>query len=101
MIRLGKTIKKLRIEKELTQGELAETAGITASFLSLIENDHREPSLTVLRRLASALRVPEEILIWQAVELPANLNDEDRRLCEMAKIIVSRFYESGYAHAAS
>ncbi len=94
MIRVGKTIKKLRVEQEMSQGELAAAAEITPSFLSLIENDHRDPSLAVLRRIAAGLKVPEEVLIWDAVKLPQDLSDHDRRLCEIAKLIVRRFYEA-------
>lgn len=94
MIRLGKTIKRLRVERGLSQQSLAHDAMLTPSFLSLVENDHRSPSLTVLRRLADALEVPEEVLIWDSVELPVGLSEADRRMCEVAKIIVRRFYES-------
>ena len=93
MIRLGMTIKKLRLERGFSQKALAEEADLTPSFVSLIENDHRVPSMSVIRRMASALGVLEEVLIWDAVELPHNLNEDDRRLCEMAKLIVRRFYE--------
>ena len=94
MIRIGKTIKKLRVEKGMSQAELAQAADITPSFLSLIENDHRAPSLSALHRIADGLGLPEEVLIWDAVRLPDNLGEEDRRLCEVAKLIVRRFYEA-------
>ena len=94
MIRLGITIKKLRIERGLSQKALAAEAELTPSFVSLVENNHRVPSVSVIGRLATALSVPEEVLIWDAVELPSNLSEDDRRLCEMAKLIVRRFYES-------
>jgi len=99
MINIGKTIKKLRIERGISQQNLAEDTELTASFLSLVENGHRYPSLAVIRRLATALSVPEEVLIWDAIELPNNLNETDRRLCEMAKMIVRRFYEAEYAES--
>ena len=97
MIHLGKIIRRLRIEREISQHELAQSAGVTPSFLSLIENERRRPSLRILQKLASALEVPEDVLIWDAIELPANLPDKDKRLCEMAKLIVRRFYETGRA----
>ncbi len=97
MIRIGRTIKRLRIDREISQQDLAVAAKLTPSFLSLVENDRRQPSLLVIGRLAKALDVPEEVLIWDAVELPDNLADKDRRLCEMAKLIVRRLYESEYA----
>lgn len=93
MIRLGTTIKKLRLDLGMSQKVLADEADLTPSFVSLIENNHRAPSLVVIGRLAAALGVPDEVLIWDAVELPGNLSERDRRLCEMAKLIVRRFYE--------
>ena len=80
----------------MSQQKLAELAELSPSFLSLVENDRRRPSLVVLRQLANALDVPEEVLIWEAVELPADLSDKDYRLCQMAKLIVRRFYEAQY-----
>jgi transcriptional regulator with XRE-family HTH domain len=77
----------------LAQQDLAELAGLTPSFLSLVENGKRQPSLTVLQRIASALNVPEEVLIWDAVELPEGLAEKDRKICEMAKRIVRRLCE--------
>lgn len=94
MIHLGKTIRRMRIERGISQQTLAKDADLTASFLSLVENDRRQPSLTVLSRLASALKVPEDVLIWDAVELPSDLSNSDRRMCEMAKLIVRRFIET-------
>ena len=94
VIRLGTTIKKLRVEKGISQKQLAATADLTPSFVSLIENDHREPSISAISRLATALDLPAEVLIWDAVVLPSNLGEEDRRLCEIAKLIVRRFYEN-------
>lgn len=96
MIYLGKTIKRLRVERGISQRDLAEDAEVTPSFLSLLENDHRRPSLIVLRRIAGALGVPEEVLIWDSVDLPSDLPEEDRRMCELAKVIVRRFYEASH-----
>jgi transcriptional regulator with XRE-family HTH domain len=97
MIKIGRTIKRLRLDRRISQHDLAVAADVTPSFLSLVENDRRQPSLTVIARLAKALSVPEELLIWDAVELPESLGEKDRRLCEMAKLIVRKLYASEYA----
>ena len=78
----------------MSQKQLAATAELTPSFVSLIEHDRREPSISAIARLAGALDVPTEVVIWDAIRLPKNLNEDDRRLCEMAKLIVRRLYES-------
>ena len=93
MIELGRTIKKLRIDKELSQEQLAIAADITPSYLSLIENDRRDASISVLRRIAEAIGVPPEVIIWDAVQLPAKLDAKDKRICELAKIIVRQFMD--------
>jgi len=97
MIKVGTTIQKLRDEAGLTQKVLARKSKITPSFLSLVENNHRDPSLTVLRRIASALRVPEEVIIWDAVKPPRKMTSNDRALFEAAKLIVRRYYEASDA----
>jgi len=101
MIQLGKTIRRLRLERGISQQDLARTVDLTASFLSMVENDRRQPSLTVLRRLSDALGLPDEVLIWDAVELPADLTERDRRMCEMAKLIVRRVYEANHGRPHS
>jgi transcriptional regulator with XRE-family HTH domain len=94
MFHLGKTIKRFRTEANLSQRELAQAAKLTASFLSLIENEEREPSLATIRNIAEALKIPSEIIIWDAVEVPKNLDKLDRRQCELAKLIVRRHFET-------
>jgi transcriptional regulator with XRE-family HTH domain len=94
MLDLGQAIRLLRVRKGLSQRELAKRANITPSFLSQVEGDHRAASLTVLRRISGALEVAPEVIIWESVELPAGMNEDDRRMCEFAKLIVRRVYEN-------
>lgn len=49
-------IKLARIEQGLTQGELALKAGISVSYLSLIERRKRDPSISTLVKIATAVR---------------------------------------------
>lgn len=55
---LGSTIKAYRRNKRITLKELAEKVGITASFLSDIENSKKQPSVETLGKLAEAFNVP-------------------------------------------
>ncbi len=54
-MKLGEKIKLLRTEKELTQPELAQKAGIEQSYLSKLENDKAVPSFDILNRISMAL----------------------------------------------
>ncbi|SRR5271157_302900 len=94
MFALGQAIRSLRTRKSLSQKDLARLANITPSFLSQVEGNHRTASLTVLQRIADALEVPPEALVWEAVQLPEGMNEDDRRMCEFAKLIVRRVYEN-------
>ena len=59
---LGCNIKQERHKQKLTQEQLAESAGISAAFLSLIENGHKVPSLETVCQIASCLGTPIESL---------------------------------------
>lgn len=84
----------MRAHRGISQKDLAERAEITPSFLSLVESDRRAASLKVIDRIAGALNVTTEVLFWESVELPSSLTEDDRRVCEFAKVIVRRFYEN-------
>ena len=53
----GKHIRSLRIERSLTQEELAHRANIHVTYLSGIERGRRNPSLKNIRAIAQALDV--------------------------------------------
>ncbi|MEW6661592.1 MAG: helix-turn-helix domain-containing protein [Bacillota bacterium] len=55
---LGETIRRIRAEKGLSLRELADMTELTPSFLSQVERDLAEPSITSLRKIADALGVP-------------------------------------------
>lgn len=49
--KLGAMIHAARLEKGLTQEELAEKVGTTKSYISKIENDVKEVRLSTLRKI--------------------------------------------------
>lgn len=51
-LRLGAKVRQLRKKEGLTQAQLAERLGISASYLNLIENDKRPLTAAMLLRLA-------------------------------------------------
>jgi transcriptional regulator with XRE-family HTH domain len=50
-------IKRLREQRRMTQEALAAKAGISRAYLARVETARHEPTLTVLAKLAKALRV--------------------------------------------
>lgn len=65
---LGKTLKQIRTAKGISLAALAERTNITKSYLSKIENDKREPSVTSINNVCKALGVPLNIFILLAEE---------------------------------
>ena len=54
---IGRTVRRLRLERGMTQQALAGRLGISASYLNLIEHDQRGVTAAVLIRIAETLRV--------------------------------------------
>ncbi len=59
----GRRLKRLRTERGWTQVELAGRANINQGFLSQIERDEKLPSTKMLDALATALEVPQAVLL--------------------------------------
>lgn len=57
MDNLGMRIREKRLEQEMTIKELASRTGLTSGFISQIERNQTEPSITSLRKVAEALDV--------------------------------------------
>ncbi len=63
VVYVGNNVRELRTLNALTQEELADRAGITATALSRIERNEAEPRPSTLRKLATVLGVePRELI---------------------------------------
>lgn len=60
---MGKKLKKALIDARITQKELAEKAGDSKTYISLIANGRRKPSQVLLKVLAMELGCRPEDLI--------------------------------------
>ena len=63
MVKIGDRLKDLRIERALTQEELATKAGMGKNTVNRMERNITEPRPSTLRKLAQALEVsPAELV---------------------------------------
>lgn len=60
---IGTKIKESRIKKNLSQKELADITGISQTYISKIEENKRQPTLSKVIKLANALDMSIESLI--------------------------------------
>jgi transcriptional regulator with XRE-family HTH domain len=75
MLPLGNRIRARRKDLRLSQGDLAERAGVTASFISQVERGVTSPSIDSLYKIGKALDVP----IFQFLIEPSDKNPVVRR----------------------
>lgn len=55
---IGENVRAARVAAGLTQGELAEKCGIAVPHISRLEKGTHLPSVSTLKRVSDALRVP-------------------------------------------
>lgn len=61
--KLGKNIKKIRIQKGMSQGDICRTLDMDRGYMSAIENGKKNITIAQLERLASALGVSVDKLL--------------------------------------
>ena len=56
-------LKELRIYKKITQASLANKAGVTQAYISMVENDKRIPAIHTQHKLEKVLTM-EGLIDW-------------------------------------
>jgi HTH-type transcriptional regulator, competence development regulator len=83
---VGERLADLREQKALTLRDLEEASGVGADAISKIENGHRKPRPSTLRKLARALGIEvEEFFREPAVPLGEASREAGQWLLEMAQ----------------
>lgn len=80
---LGARLRRLREERGISLRALAQATGLTASFLSQVERDLAEPSITSLRRISEALSVPMFLLFVNSVGHSPVVRKDARRMVRL------------------
>jgi len=60
---VGENIKRIRKTKKMSMDRLANESGVSRSMLGQIERGEANPSVALIGKLASALKVPADILL--------------------------------------
>ena len=61
--KLGKNLKNIRTEKDISQGDIARLLGVSRGFVSNIENGKTNPTLSTISRIADAIGVTTDQLL--------------------------------------
>ena len=65
---IGTRLRRLREQKQLSQGDIEERTGLLRCYVSRVENGHTVPSLETLERFAAVLGVPLYQLFYPGEE---------------------------------
>jgi transcriptional regulator with XRE-family HTH domain len=79
---IGTRLRRLREDKNLSQGDIEERTGLLRCYISRVENGHTVPSLETLERLASALEIPLYQLFYEGEGPPPLPNLSKRQSTE-------------------
>ena len=60
----GEKLQRARKEKEIPQEELASIVGVNRTYISLVEQGRRNPSIKFLYRVVKALKVDSSKLLF-------------------------------------
>ena len=87
----GDRLRKLRVEKRLTQEQIADRLGLTKSVISAYETGLRSPSYDVLIRLCGMLGVTTDYLLGvdqtRTLSLDGLSEQEAALITEMAEVL--------------
>ena len=61
--KLGRNLKRIRIEKDISQGDIARELGVSRGFVSNLENGKTNPPLATITRLANAVGTTTDELL--------------------------------------
>lgn len=94
MLNFGNAIKAYRTKEGLTQEALAKKLGIEPTYLSALERGRKDPSVALLKKTAKVLGVAPEVIVWDAIDVDADMNAQDRKIVEMAKVLVKHYFRA-------
>jgi len=61
--KLGENLRKWRVKKNMSQGDLATTLNVDRAYISNIENGRMNPTLATLEKIAIALDISTSELL--------------------------------------
>lgn len=82
---VGDKIREIRKKQSVSLAQLASRVGVSDSYISQLERNAAEPSVSVLRKISSALNVPVSIFFDEEFEPPILVrgkNREENRISE-------------------
>ena len=61
--KLGQNMKRIRLVKQMSQGDICRKLGVDRSYISNVESGNKNPTLSTITKLAKALGVSVDELL--------------------------------------
>lgn len=94
MVDFSLRLRQLRLDKHMTQAQVAERIGVTPSMVSSYETDIRLPSFEVMVRIADLFGVTVDYLLCREdkrfLDISSLSNEEAAVVCNMVEILKKR-----------
>lgn len=91
MVDFSQRLKQLRKDKHMTQAQVGERIGVTASMVSSYETDIRLPSYEVIVRIADLFGVTVDYLLCRQdkrfLDISALTDQEAAVVCAMVELL--------------
>ncbi len=87
-VNIGRSIKFVRVAAGIRQGEMAARLDISQNYLSLLENNKAEPSLSLLKKISTEFHVPVSFLLLESsVDFESSNPEADPLLRQLQTLI--------------
>ncbi len=94
MVDMGDKLRSLRMEKKLTQKQVAERIGLAISAVSSYESNNRYPSYEVLLKLARIFHVSTDYLLGMTDKRNIDVTGLDEEEIELLSQIADKFRQN-------
>lgn len=84
---LGNNLKKIRSEKGISQGNIANAIGTSRGFVCNIENGKTNPTLTTIIKLANAIGVSPDKLLINTTQRNNHMKSTDQNSTKQPKLL--------------
>lgn len=81
VMNVGQAIRLCRTQRGASQSTVASLAQCSVSYLSMLENNQRDPTLSTVIKIAGALRVPVGLLFVLAAD-QSDLGDINEHIAD-------------------
>lgn len=99
---LGQKLKKLRMDKSLTQKDLADQLHVTFQTVSKWENDENEPDISTLKELAKLYECSIDYLLSEEDEQPVEeVKEEEVQLEPIQEVTKTVIIHQNEAHVCA